>query len=141
METMMFTNEEVRVAVELIDIVLNNPGQRDYQICAGISDRQQVVGYYCIGPKALTNGTYDLYWIAVSPGSQQQGHGKQLLDHAEEQILHAGGRLIVAETSSQPKYEPTRRFYLRNRYAEVARIKDYYKQGDDLVIYGKYVSQ
>jgi hypothetical protein len=48
---------------------------------------------------------------------------------------------VVAETSSQPKYENTRRFYLKCDYLEVARIRDYYKPGDDLVVYGKYLSQ
>jgi hypothetical protein len=47
--------------------------------------------------------------------------------------------LVVAETSSQPKYEKTRRFYLTRGYAELARIRDYYRRGDDLVVYGKYL--
>lgn len=141
MDTNMFTAEEVTVALELIDITLHDPHQIDYEIRAGIDEHQQVIGYYCIGPTALTNGTYDLYWIAVSPKAQNQGYGRQLLAHAEARIVNAGGRLIVAETSSQPKYEPTRLFYLNNRYSEVARIKNYYRKDDDLVIFGKYFSQ
>ena len=141
METNMFTDEEVKVALELIEIALHNPHQTDYEIRSGIDANGQVIGYYCVGPKSLTDGTYDLYWIAVSPKAQNLGFGRQLLSHAEDRIAKAGGRLIVAETSSQPKYEPTRSFYLKNRYAEVARIKDYYRKDDDLVIYGKYVSQ
>jgi hypothetical protein len=56
-------------------------------------------------------------------------------------VKSQGGRLIIAETSSRPKYEKTRKFYLSNKYEELARIKDYYQIDDDLVIYGKYVSQ
>ena len=69
------------------------------------------------------------------------GIGKQLLVHAEETIRKRSGNLVVAETSSQPKYDNTRKFYLHNAYAEMARLKDYYKPDDDLVIYGKYLSQ
>ena len=139
-ETGVFTNQEVGVALELIDIVLTKPGQEDYVIYTGLED-DAVVGYYCAGPTPMTDGTYDLYWIAVKPSSHQKGYGKNLLGHAESLVRGRNGRLIVAETSSQPKYDNTRKFYLRNMYAEVARVKDYYKIGDDLVVYGKYVSQ
>ena len=140
-ETNVFTDDEITVALELIDIALDNPSQKDYRVFTGVEENETVAGYYCIGPTPMTQGTYDLYWIAVSPAIQNKGFGKRLLEHAEEQIVNDKGRLVIAETSSQPKYERTRTFYLNNRYAEVARIKDYYRPGDDLVVYGKYVSQ
>jgi len=140
-ETSVFTESEIAVALELIDIVLNNDHQKDYQIYSAISEDGNVVGYYCIGPTPMTIGTYDLYWIAVKPFAHNKGIGKELLNHAELLIKHRGGRLVVAETSSQPKYENTRKFYISAQYQELSRIKDYYKIGDDLVVYGKYVSQ
>lgn len=138
--TQVFTREEVDVALELIDVALNDPGQQDYVINIAVNEMQETVGYYCIGPTPLTEGTYDLYWIAVAPSMHGQGIGAQLDRHAEAVVRARGGRLIVANTSSQPKYENTRMFYLRNGYQEVARIQEYYKPGDALVIYGKYVS-
>lgn len=125
----------------MIDLALNNPDQRDYEIYSSVSENREILGYYCIGSTPMTDGTFDLYWIAVNPAYHRHGIGKELLLHAEELAVKQGGRLVVAETSSQPKFEATRNFYLRNHYQEVARIKDYYKIGDDLVIYGKYVSQ
>lgn len=140
-ETSVFTESEIAVALELIDIVLNNDHQKDYLIYSAISEDGNVVGYYCIGPTPMTIGTYDLYWIAVKPSAHNKGIGKELLNHAELLIKQRGGRLVVAETSSQPKYENTRKFYVSAQYQELSRIKDYYKIGDDLVVYGKYVSQ
>jgi len=139
--TDVFSIQEIEIALELIDAVLNDPNQYDYEIFTAIDESGNLMGYYCIGPTPGTSGTFDLYWIAVKPSSHDKGIGKQLLHHAESRIASHGGRLVVAETSSQPKYEHTRRFYLNNHYAEVARIKDYYKIGDDLVVYGKYLSQ
>ena len=139
--TNVFSDEEVHVALELIDTTLHNSHQQDYEIFTAVNERQEVVGYYCIGPTPLTQGTYDLYWIAVAPPMHGQGIGRQLSEHAEERIRARGGRLLIAHTSSQPKYDNTRMFYLKHGYQEVARIKEYYKPGDDLVIYGKYVSQ
>ena len=140
-ETSVFSKEEIQIALELTDTALNDPSQNDYQIYSGISPEGNLLGYYCVGPTPLTIGTYDLYWIAVKPSIHNRGIGKQLLDHAESLISAQGGRLVIAETSSQPKYENTRKFYLRAGYKELARIKDYYKKDDDLVVYGKYVSQ
>ncbi|HTK82800.1 MAG TPA: N-acetyltransferase [Bacteroidota bacterium] len=139
--TAVFTDEEVRVALELIDATLHNPHQQDYEIYTAVSEQNEVVGYYCVGPTPLTQGTYDLYWIAVDPKTHGQGIGRLLNEHAEDRVRGHGARLLIAHTSSLPKYDNTRMFYLRHGYLEVARIKEYYKPGDDLVIYGKYVSQ
>jgi ribosomal protein S18 acetylase RimI-like enzyme len=139
--TGVFTAEEVDVALELIDYALNDRLQQDYDFRVGIAESGEVAGYYCTGPTPLTVGTYDLYWIAVNPSLHDRGIGRQLLNDAEKLVRSQGGRLLIAETSSQPKYEHTRTFYLKNQYSEVARIREYYKVGDDLVVYGKYLSQ
>ena len=139
-DTGVFTNEEVDVAIELLDVYLGNAGQQDYDIRSAVDEQNNVVGYYCVGPTPMTMGTFDLYWIAVAPSHHHRSIGKQLLQHAEENTRSQGGRLLIAETSSKPSYTKTREFYVRNHYMEVARIKEYYKHNDDLVIYGKYLS-
>lgn len=137
-ETGVFTRDEIDIALELVDVVLQRPGQDDYQIF--VFDAGTVLGYYCVGPTPATEATYDLYWIAVAPSAHRKGVGAALIAHAEALVSSHGGRLVIAETSSQMKYEPTRRFYLRQGYSELSRIRDYYRIGDDLVVYGKYLS-
>ncbi len=136
--TGFFTYEEIKVAEELIDIYLQNPEQRDYFVVVVEDDRGQVAGYMTYGPTPLTEGTWDLYWIAVSPAHQGQGYGQRLVEFLEEEVRKSGGRLILIETSSQPKYQPTRKFYKKLGYTEIARIPDFYRPGDDRVIFGKY---
>ena len=140
-ETNVFTSDEIDIAVELIDIFLDDPKQQDYHIYTGIDEQNNVVGYVCVGPTPLTEGTFDLYWIVVKPSVHGKGFGRQLLQKAEQFAEERNGRLLIAETSSLPKYEPTRTFYDKNHYVEISRIKDYYRSGDDLIIYGKYLSQ
>ncbi len=137
-ETNVFSDEEVNVAMELIDIFLNNPVQKDYNIYSAI-DNGEVLGYICIGPTPITDGTYDLYWIVVKASVHGKGVGRKLIEFAENSVRKNNGRLLVAETSSQEKYRNTREFYLRVGYSELAKINDYYKVGDDLIIYGKYL--
>ncbi len=139
-ETGYFSSEEVEIALELIDAVLDRPEQKDY-IIRVYRNGDDVLGYYCVGPTPATESTYDLYWIAVAPSTQGKGIGRALMAHAEQLICTRGGRLVMVETSSRPQYDKTRRFYRTCGYAELAQIKGYYRPGDDLVIFGKYLSQ
>ena len=134
----MFTPEEIAVAEEQIDIAFDQPEQKDYNEMI-IEDAQgRTAGWLSWGPAPMTEGTYDLYWIAVDSDKQGQGLGKELVRWLEDHVRQTGGRLILIETASQANYEPTRQFYLKQDYQEVARIADYYKPGDDRIIYAKY---
>jgi ribosomal protein S18 acetylase RimI-like enzyme len=136
-KTNMFTQAEIDVAMELIDIFLTKKDQKDYIIYVAENKGKEVVGYVCYGPTPATEGTFDLYWIAVSPNMQGKGVGKELLSFTENNVLKQNGRLIIVETSSQPKYQPTQQFYIKNKYLIEARIKDFYRPGDDRLIFLK----
>ena len=138
--TELFTPDEITVAAELIDIYLDQPEQRDYRLVVAENEARRVVGYLSYGPTPLTEGTYDLYWMAVASGEQGRGHGRELVNWLEEEVRAAGGRMILIETSSQPKYEKTRRFYTGLNYQEVSRIPDFYRRGDDRITYVKYLN-
>ena len=138
--TDMFMPLEIDVAEELIDIFLDKPGQKDYDVVVVEEPAGVVAGYMTWGPTPLAVGAYDLYWMAVSPKAQGRGLGKRLVRWLEEKAGALGGRIIVIETAGQPKYLPTRQFYLGLGYTEVARVPDYYKPGDDRIIYTKPVS-
>ena len=137
--TEVFNDEEIGIAVELLEIFLNDPNQQDYEIYSYIDSEEKVCGYICIGPTPATTGTYDLYWIAVDPSTQSKGIGTVLLNFTEDVLRQRGGRLLIAETSSTAKYDKTREFYERKKFQKLAQIHEYYKPGDDLVIYGKYL--
>lgn len=132
-----FSEVEVEIAMELINIAGFNQDQTDYNIFVYEFDGK-LLGYHCTGRRPLTEGTFDLYWIVADPQSEIKGIGKTLLDHAEDFVLNNDGRLLLAETSSKDSYLKTRNFYLKNNYSIVAQIKDFYAVGDDLMVFGKY---
>lgn len=136
--TGFFTDAEVGVAEELIDVYLEKPDQKDYRVEVVEDDAKAVAGYMTWGPTPLTEGAYDIYWMAVSPSEQGKGRGKALVAWVEDEVRRRAGRVIIIETSSQPKYHGTRRFYIDLGYKEVARVPDFYRAGDDRVIYAKY---
>jgi len=131
-----FTDAEVAVAVELLETVASDPLQQDYEVTvADIGDR--AVGYVLFGPVPMTEGNYDLYWIAVDPGTQGSGIGRRLMKHVEDQVIQRGGRMLCLETSSQGGYLRTRSFYEQAGYLEESCIRDFYKPGDDRLTYVK----
>ena len=138
-KTLAFTSAEIDVAMELINIVLEDESQKDYQIYCMVDDRDQAIGYICYGLTPMTRGTFDLYWIAVDPDFQKRGVGSKLLSFLEEVVKAEGGRMILADTSTIPQYEKTQRFYLKNGFQEVARIQDYYHPGNDRITFCKKI--
>jgi ribosomal protein S18 acetylase RimI-like enzyme len=136
--TGFFTPAEVDVAEELVDIFLGKPDQKDYDVVVVEGDGGAPAGYMTWGPTPLAEGAYDLYWMAVAPSEQGRGRGKELVRWLEGEAARRQGRVIIIETSSQPKYHGTRQFYIDLGYKEVARVPDFYRAGDDRVIYAKY---
>jgi ribosomal protein S18 acetylase RimI-like enzyme len=135
-ETGAFTDVEVGCAVELLGIVLDDPNQKDYLV--GVAqDDGRVVGYILYGPVPLTEGNFDIYWIATDPAVQGKGFGRRLIAHAEADARGRGGRMICLETSSQGGYARTRSFYEQAGYTVESCIRDFYRPGDDRLTYVK----
>jgi ribosomal protein S18 acetylase RimI-like enzyme len=133
--TGVFKDYEIDVADEVIQDSLK-PASDYFSFCA-VNEFNRAVGFVCCGPTPCTSGTFDLYWIAVDPGHQGNGIGKRLLHQAESFVLERGARLMLIETSATSDYDNTRSFYLGNGYNQLAIIPDYYRPGDDKIIYGK----
>ena len=132
-----FNENEVEVAMELINIAASNPDQTDYNIFVLESDGK-AAGYHCTGRRPLTDGVYDLYWIVADPDAGKKGIGRNLLEHAENFVSEQNGRWLLAETSSKDSYAKTRNFYMRNNYTIVSQINDFYAMGDNLIVFGKF---
>jgi ribosomal protein S18 acetylase RimI-like enzyme len=134
-----FTPVETAVAMELVDEALAR-GEASGYIIAVLEEaghQPPVQGYVCYGLVPLTEGVYDLYWIVVDPPSQGKGLGRRLLDFVERDVVARGGRMLLIETSSQQIYDATIRFYHRSGYEVAARIKNFYRIGDDKLIFSK----
>jgi ribosomal protein S18 acetylase RimI-like enzyme len=131
-----FKPDEVVVAEEILDSYLSDPSGSGYHVLVA-EVGSSVVGYICYGSTPLTEGTWDMYWLAVAANEQRRGIGRALLALAEGKIKEAQGRLAIIETSSKPEYEKTRRFHYSQGYQVVGRISDFYAPGDDKLIFQK----
>jgi ribosomal protein S18 acetylase RimI-like enzyme len=97
----------------------------------------KVVGFAYYAPDSMTDRTGYLYWIAIDPRVQGKGLGAELMSYLEADVKARRGRLLFIETSSTTPYDPTRRFYEKFGYVVAAVLRDYYRDGDDMVVFGK----
>ena len=154
--TAAFSSEEVAVALEIFDETFGEHRRpdrspstslsagfategpalavSDYEFVGAFDEQEHLLGYACFGLTPATEGTYDLYWLAVDPAAQGRGAGRALVRWVERELEGRGARLLVVETSSRPDYEHTRAFYARGGYAEAARVRDFYAPADDRII-------
>jgi ribosomal protein S18 acetylase RimI-like enzyme len=135
----VFTREEVDAVPAMFDEYLRYGAEASGYHFIVYREREQLLGYAIYGYRDLTDGVYDLYWIAVDPHARRKGVGRKLLHACEEAVRKIGGRLIIAETSGTEEYAPTREFYLRTGFVNEATIRDFYKPGDDLKIFVKRI--
>lgn len=130
-----FTQEEVAIALGVFDDATADSAS-DYAAFAAEEDGA-LTGYVCGGSTPLTESTWHVYWICVHPRAQGRGVGRALTERFEASVRSRGGRRIVVETSGRPDYERARRFYEAAGYRQVGRIPDFYRPGDDGVVYFK----
>jgi ribosomal protein S18 acetylase RimI-like enzyme len=100
-------------------------------------DDNGLVSVAYVAPERMTEGTWNLYLIAVHPDNQRQGRGKVLLEYVEQMLANRGERVLLVETSGTEDFEYVRAFYRKSGYAEEARIRDFYAAGVDKIVYLK----
>lgn len=100
-------------------------------------DAGQVVGVAFYEPREATDRVWYLTMLAVSPATQGTGRGTAILRSVEEHLIEQEQRLLMIESSGTPQYEKTLKFYVGNGYDEVARVPDYFEDGDAMVLFKK----
>lgn len=102
-------------------------------------DKKPVAIAYC-APEQMTEGTWNLYLIAVHNSAQGHGIGSKMMHYIEEVLREQKQRVLIVETSGLPEFERTRSFYDNCGYTREAVIRDFYEEGDDKVVFWKKLS-
>lgn len=120
---------------EMIADYFNNPNTQDIWFTYVENEKPLSIGY--CAPEKLTEGTYNLYAIAVNKELQGKGIGKKMMTYIENFLQEQGHRILLVETSSDSTFELTRTFYLKCGYTEEATIREFWKEGEDKVVFWK----
>lgn len=95
------------------------------------------IGFSYTEPEMLAEGAWNMLAIAIAPDQQGKGHGAGLVRATEAQLRQNAQRLLIVETSGLDAFTSTRRFYDAAGYDQEARIRDFWADGDDKVIFRK----
>jgi ribosomal protein S18 acetylase RimI-like enzyme len=93
------------------------------------------VGVAYFAPEKYSNRVWNLYFIATDPERHGRGLGSELIGYIEEFLRLRGERMLLVETSS--KLEGPSKFYIKQGFQQEGRIRDYYGDGDDKIIFRK----
>jgi GNAT superfamily N-acetyltransferase len=137
-----FRSEEVACAIELLDAALAPADGDNYEARVVVDDvpdapSERVIGYACFGATPMTEAAYDLYWLVVADGVRGRGIGGALFGAVEEELKQRQARIVRVETSSLEGQGGARRFYEKVGFRLSGAIADFYRQGDDLLVFAK----
>ena len=120
---------------EMIYDYFHNPESEDIWFTKTINDLPVSIGY--CAPEKLTDGTYNLYAIGVHKEHQRTGIGSEMMTYIEDYLSSLSTRILIVETSSDSQYKSTRQFYLSLGYTREAIISDFWKAGEDKIVFWK----
>lgn len=120
---------------EMLANYLNVPDSEE--IWFTCSENDTLVGFgYCV-PEQLTEGTYNLLAIGVAKNAQRTSIGQKMMGYIEDVLKGKNGRILIVETSSDQAQEGARNFYRKLTYTQMAVIKDFWKDGEDKIVFWK----
>lgn len=122
---------------EMISDYFNNAETEDIWFTFLIDEKPIAIGY-CI-PEKLTEGTYNLLAIGVSQNAQRKGVASAMMEYIEQQLKRKNGRLLLVETSSDDEQISARKLYHKIGYRQVAVIDDFWKDGEDKIVFLKHL--
>jgi ribosomal protein S18 acetylase RimI-like enzyme len=128
----------VSCAIELLDAALARAEGNTYEALLGLEDAgDQPLAYACFGRTPMTESTFDLYWLVVAAEARGRGLGRAMLEATHAHLRGQGARTVRVETSSLEGQGGAARFYRSAGYRSVGSIPDFYRAGDDLLIFAK----
>ena len=120
---------------DMISDYFNNLDTQHIWFTVEMDGQAQALGY--CAPEMMTEGTYNLYAIGVHKPLQGQGLGRKMMAYLEDALKSKGQRLLLVETSGLDEFALTREFYHKCGYTQEARIRDFYEEGDDKIVFWK----
>jgi ribosomal protein S18 acetylase RimI-like enzyme len=128
---------------ELLDDMTNdfftNQDTSDIWLTKEVDNIPVAVVYFA--PERMTEGTFNLYLIAIDQKFQGKGIGSEMMRYVENLLREKGNRILIVETSSLPEFELTRKFYDNLGYAREAVIREFYQEGEDKIVFWKKLNK
>ncbi|MEM0980580.1 MAG: GNAT family N-acetyltransferase, partial [Cyanobacteria bacterium P01_H01_bin.58] len=96
-EAIGFQPRELEELSAMLVTYLNGNHSSDEFWLTDDDDGEPVGVAYC-APERMTEGTWNLLFIAIRPDRQGQGRGAALIRYVEQTLMDQGARLLLVET-------------------------------------------
>ena len=120
---------------EMISDYFNNSDTEEIWFTYIDNNMPSAIGY-CV-PEKLTDGTFNLLAIGVLKELQGKGIANEMMNYIEQYLKQKGGRILIVETSSDDAQMAARKFYQKIGYIQEAVIRDFWKDGEDKIVFWK----
>lgn len=120
----LFSPGELADIEATLDAFLTGSAKQNRWLVHDTAEGIAAIAYYA--PERMTEGTWNLFLLAVHPEHQAHGLGASLVRHVEQNLQAAGARVLLIETSGVPHFAGQRAFYTRLGYNQEARIREFY---------------
>ena len=120
---------------EMMSDYFTSDRSREIWLTSTVTDRPVAIAY--CAPERMTEGTWNLYLIAVHPDNRGKGIGTAMVQQIEQMLSVRGERILLVETSGLEDFAKTRSFYQSCGYEEEARIREFYQAGEDKIVFRK----
>lgn len=124
---------------EMIANFFNDENSSDFWFTT-VQNNTPISIAYC-APEQMTEGTFNLYAIAVDKKHQGKGIGSEMMRFIEDRLQKNNERILLVETSGTADFELTRNFYQKIGYKQQAVIPEFYAKGDDKVVFWKKLNE
>jgi ribosomal protein S18 acetylase RimI-like enzyme len=114
-------------------------GNQAGEIWIAAEYKNKTVALAFCAPEKLTDGTYNLYLIAVHKEYQGMGIGSHMIEYISSMLKADNARILIVETSGLAHFGNTRKFYIQKGFVQEAIIHDFYQQGEDKIIFVKKI--
>jgi ribosomal protein S18 acetylase RimI-like enzyme len=139
MSTGLFTPEEADALLrDSLHTVFESSSDSSKHVARVIDGPDDTpAGWTYLSVDADSPHAWELLWIGVRPSAQGTGVAASLLLDAENTARTNGARLLLISTSSTDVTARARAFYVKQGFAQVGRIPNYYGDGDDKILFHK----
>jgi ribosomal protein S18 acetylase RimI-like enzyme len=132
----LFPVDEVGVVEQMMGRYLAGAADEGH-VCVVDEESGRLVAVAYYEPVVGTDRAWELVMIGVHRDHHRKGRGRVVLRWVEDDLRDRGQRLLLVETSSGSAFAPARAFYRTCGYDEEARVRDYFEDGDDMVLFRK----
>lgn len=97
----------------------------------------KAIAFCYTAPEQMADRAWNMLALATAPRQQRKGAGLALTRQMEAELQEQSARLLIVDTSGTDAFASARSFYEKAGYQEEARIRDYWRKGDDKITFRK----